>query len=101
MARPKILSLLSIDALFKLRDDVMAAIASKADALKKELAAIGSDYARVDRIAIKVASRSRAARRRSSTGTSTPSSIAAEPHGLPMYSPATAVKAGLCEGLAV
>jgi DNA-binding protein H-NS len=52
MARPKSLSLLSVDALFKLRDDVGAALARRADALKKELAAIGSDYAEVGRIAI-------------------------------------------------
>jgi DNA-binding protein H-NS len=52
MARPKSLSLLSVDALFKLRDDVVAALARKADALKTELAAIGSDYAEVGRIAV-------------------------------------------------
>jgi hypothetical protein len=52
MARPKSLSLLSVDALFKLRDDVASALAGRADALKKELAAIGSDYAEVGRIAI-------------------------------------------------
>jgi DNA-binding protein H-NS len=49
MARPKNLSLLSVEALFKLRDDVAAALSSRADALKKEL---GSDYAEVGRIAI-------------------------------------------------
>jgi DNA-binding protein H-NS len=52
MARPKNLSLLSIEALFKLRDDVAAALGRRADALKKELAEIGSDYAQVGRIAI-------------------------------------------------
>ena len=52
MARPKKLSLLSVEALFKLRDDVAAALARKAEGLKKELAAIGSDYAEVGRIAI-------------------------------------------------
>jgi DNA-binding protein H-NS len=52
MARPKNLSLLSIDALLKLRDDVGAALGRKADALKKELASLGSDYAEVGRIAI-------------------------------------------------
>jgi DNA-binding protein H-NS len=52
MARPSKLSLLSVDALFKLRDDVAAALSRKADALKKELAALGSDYAEVGRIAI-------------------------------------------------
>ena len=52
MARPARLSSLSIDALFKLRDDVVAALSQKADALKRELAALGSDYATVGRIAI-------------------------------------------------
>jgi DNA-binding protein H-NS len=52
MARPKKLSLLSVEALFKLRDDVAAALAGKAEALKKELASLGSDYAEVGRIAV-------------------------------------------------
>jgi DNA-binding protein H-NS len=52
MARPKSLSLLSVEALFKLRDDVAAALFRRAEALKKELSAIGSDYAEVGRIAI-------------------------------------------------
>jgi DNA-binding protein H-NS len=52
MAKPQNLSLLSIEALFKLRDDVAAALGRKADALKKELASLGSDYAEVGRIAI-------------------------------------------------
>ena len=52
MARPKNISLLSVEALFKLRDDVAAALGRKADALKKELAALGSDYAEVGRIAV-------------------------------------------------
>ena len=52
MARPKKLSLLSVEALFKLRDDVAAAISRKAEGLKKELAAIDSDYAEVGRIAV-------------------------------------------------
>src|SRR6266436_581192 len=52
MARPKTLTLLSVGALFKLRDDVAAAIARKADVLKKELASLGSDYAGVGRIAV-------------------------------------------------
>jgi DNA-binding protein H-NS len=50
MARPKSLSLLSVEALFKLRDDVAAALSRRAEALKKELSAIGS--AEVGRIAI-------------------------------------------------
>src|SRR5258708_12624868 len=52
MARPKTLSLLSVEALFKLRDDVAAALARKAEALKKELTSLGSDYAQVGRIAL-------------------------------------------------
>ena len=52
MARSKKLSLLSVEALFKLRDDVAAALSRKAEGLKKELAAIGSDYAEVGRIAV-------------------------------------------------
>jgi DNA-binding protein H-NS len=52
MARPKKLSLLSVEALFKLRDDVAAALGRKAEGLKKELAALGSDYAEVGRIAV-------------------------------------------------
>jgi DNA-binding protein H-NS len=52
MARPKKLSLLSVEALFKLRDDVAAALAGKAEVLKKELASLGSDYAEVGRIAV-------------------------------------------------
>src|SRR3977135_1270673 len=52
MARLSKLSSLSVEALFKLRDEVAAALSKKADALKKELAAIGSDYAEVGRIAI-------------------------------------------------
>jgi DNA-binding protein H-NS len=52
MARPKKLSLLSVDALFKLRDDVAAALDRKAEGLKKQIAALGSDYAEVGRIAV-------------------------------------------------
>jgi DNA-binding protein H-NS len=52
MARPKNLSLLSVEALFKLRNDIAATLTRKAAALKKELAAIGADYAGVGRIAV-------------------------------------------------
>jgi DNA-binding protein H-NS len=52
MARPKKLSLLSVEALFKLRDEVAAALGQKAEALKKELASLGADYAEVGRIAV-------------------------------------------------
>jgi len=52
MARPKSLSLLSVEALFKLRNDAAAALSRRADALKKELTAIGSDYAEVGRIEV-------------------------------------------------
>jgi hypothetical protein len=41
MSRPKSLSLLSVEALFKLRDDVAAALGQKADVLKKQLARNG------------------------------------------------------------
>jgi hypothetical protein len=46
VARPKNLSLLSIDALFKLRDDVTKTLSQKADALRRQLASLGQDYAR-------------------------------------------------------
>jgi DNA-binding protein H-NS len=52
MARSSKLASLSLQALFKLRDDVAAELGRKADALKKELASIGSDYAEVGRIAV-------------------------------------------------
>ena len=43
---------MSIDALLKLRNEVGAALSRKAEGLKKELRSLGSDYARVGRIAI-------------------------------------------------
>jgi hypothetical protein len=49
MARPKNLSLLSIDALFMLRDDVAKALSQKAGALRRQLASLGQDYAAVGR----------------------------------------------------
>ena len=52
MARTKKLSLLSVEALFKLRDDVAAALDQKAEAIKKQLRSLGEDYAEVGRIAI-------------------------------------------------
>jgi DNA-binding protein H-NS len=52
MARPSNLASMSIDALLKLRDDVGAVLSRRADALKKELASLGADYAAVGRIAI-------------------------------------------------
>ena len=52
MARTKKLSLLSVEALFKLRDDVAAALDQKAEAMKKQLRSLGADYAEVGRIAI-------------------------------------------------
>jgi DNA-binding protein H-NS len=42
MARMKSLSSMSVEALLKMRDDIGAALARKADDLKKELAALGS-----------------------------------------------------------
>ena len=52
MARAKNLSLMSAEALLKLRADVVTALSQKADAIKKQLAALGSDYAAVGRIAV-------------------------------------------------
>jgi DNA-binding protein H-NS len=52
MARPKSLASMSAESLFKLRDEVTAAISQKADALKKELRSLGEDYAHVGRIAV-------------------------------------------------
>ena len=42
MARAKNLSSMSVEALLKMREDVGAALAQKADHLKKELASLGS-----------------------------------------------------------
>ena len=52
MARPSKLSSLSIDALVKLRADVTAALSTKVQALRRQLASLGSDYAEIGRIAI-------------------------------------------------
>ena len=46
------LSSMSVDALLKLRNDIGAALAQKAEGLKKELRSLGADYAEVGRIAI-------------------------------------------------
>src|SRR5262249_53988729 len=43
---------MSIDALFELRNAVTSALTRRAAALKKELAALGADYAEVGRIAV-------------------------------------------------
>lgn len=53
IAMPKTsLASMSVEALFKLRDGVAAALGQKAEALKKELRSFGEDYAEVGRIAI-------------------------------------------------
>jgi DNA-binding protein H-NS len=52
MARPKSLTSMSVAVLMKMRDDVVAALNEKANTLKKELRALGGDYAEVGRIAI-------------------------------------------------
>jgi DNA-binding protein H-NS len=52
MARPSKLSSMTIDALLKLRADVTAALSRKAEALKEELASLGSNDAEVGRIAV-------------------------------------------------
>jgi hypothetical protein len=46
------LTSMSLDALLKLRDDIGAALSKRADVLKRELASLGADYARVGRIAV-------------------------------------------------
>ncbi len=51
MAKQNLASL-SVDALLKLRNEIGSILSKKADGLKKELAALGADYAEVGRIAI-------------------------------------------------
>ena len=51
MAKQNLASM-SVDALLKLKDDIGTALSKKADALKKELVSLGSDYAEVGRIAV-------------------------------------------------
>ena len=46
MSRQNLASM-TLDALLKLRDDIGTALSRRADVLKKELASLGSDYARV------------------------------------------------------
>lgn len=46
------LSSMTVDALLTLRDQIGAVLSSRADDLKKELKAIGADYADVGRIAV-------------------------------------------------
>src|SRR4051812_32087640 len=46
------LASMTVDALLKLRNEISATLAKKADALKDELKAIGADYARVGQIAV-------------------------------------------------
>jgi DNA-binding protein H-NS len=48
----KSLTSMSAEALLKLRDEIGAVLSRKAEALKSELKAIGSDYADVGRIAV-------------------------------------------------
>src|SRR5262249_10407481 len=45
MARPSKLSVMSIEALIKLREDITTALSRKADELKGQLARLGSDDA--------------------------------------------------------
>lgn len=52
MARSPSLAKLSVDALLKLRDEIGSVLSRKADDLKTELKAIGSDFADVGRIAV-------------------------------------------------
>ena len=46
------LATLSVDALLALRDEIGSVLFKKADELKKELAALGADYAEVGRVAL-------------------------------------------------
>jgi DNA-binding protein H-NS len=46
------LAAMSVSALLKLRDEIGAALSKRAGVLKKELASLGADYARVGRIAL-------------------------------------------------
>jgi len=46
------LSSLSVEALLKLREEIGTVLTRKADALKKELASLGEDYAAVGRVAV-------------------------------------------------
>ena len=50
--KPSNLASLTVDALLKMRDDIGAILAKRADQLKKELASLGADYAEVGRIAL-------------------------------------------------
>ena len=52
MARPTKFASLSIDALVKMRDEIGAILRQRANALTKELQAIGDDYKDVGRIAL-------------------------------------------------
>jgi len=52
MAKQSRLASLSINALVKMRDEVGSILSRRADALKKELQAIGDDYKEVGRIAV-------------------------------------------------
>jgi DNA-binding protein H-NS len=51
MAKQNLASL-SVDALLKLRNEIGSILSKKADGLKKELAALGADYAEVGRVAL-------------------------------------------------
>ncbi|SRR6266511_3346455 len=51
MAKANIASM-SVDALLKLRDEIGLVLSKRADALKKQLASLGADYAEVGRIAV-------------------------------------------------
>jgi DNA-binding protein H-NS len=52
MAKQSNLASLSIGALVKMRDDIGSILSSRAESLKRELRAIGSDYKEVGRIAV-------------------------------------------------
>jgi len=46
------LTTMSIDALLKLRDEIGSVLSTKADSLRKDLAALGHDFREVGRIAV-------------------------------------------------
>jgi hypothetical protein len=52
MAKRSRLATLSIDALVRMRDEIGVILSRKADAMKKELRALGDDYKEVGRIAL-------------------------------------------------
>jgi hypothetical protein len=63
MAKRSRLASLSVDALVRMRDEIGAILSRRADAMKKELRALGEDYKEVGRIAIYGKKKARKAKR--------------------------------------